>query len=83
MLIYAISVGVVIWLLKGYLNYEAYYNQSLILEYLERNGLPCPTHDDFEVSKKELSKRHWVDIKFCVLQDRFPFNRIPGKYLWF
>lgn len=79
----AIITGIGTWLLKGYINYESYYYQYLIASYLDRNGLPYPTHDDFKESEKELAQSRWTDIKLCVIKDRFPFNRIPVKYLPF
>lgn len=81
MIMLIVFVVVVVWLLKGYINYESYYHQALIAHYIERKGLPYPTPDDFEESERELHESRRSDIAFHVFLDRFPFNRIPMKYL--
>lgn len=80
-LIVFVVVVVVAWLLNGYINYEAYYHQALIANYIERKGLPYPTSDDFEESERELRESRRSDVMLHVFLDRFPFNRIPMKYL--
>lgn len=81
MIIGLLGFGIMVWLLKGYVNYVSYYYQALLADYIDRNGLPYPTEADFRESEKELHKSRWADIKLHVFIDRFPFNRIPTKYL--
>ena len=81
MIMLVLIFGIAAWLLKGYINYVAYYNQALIADYIDRNGLPYPTPDDFKESENELSKSRCADIKAYVFIDRFPFRHIPVKYL--
>lgn len=80
-LLVIMSVVLVMWCLKGYINYKVYYHQALFANYIDRKGLPYPTHSDFKASESELSQSRWSDIKLIVFTDRFPFNRIPIKYL--
>lgn len=76
-----IAALVLFWLLCGYQRYAAYYNQALILLYLERKNLPYPTPADFEKSAQELSQQRRKDIGIFMFYDRFPFKHIPAKYL--
>lgn len=76
-----IIFGVAIWLLRGYIEHERFYYQSLILEFNDRNNLPCPKPEDFDESKKELEKTYWRDLKYLMIFARFPFNRIKGKWV--
>lgn len=76
-----LMIGIAAWLLKGYINYVSYYSQALIADYIDRNGLPYPTQDDFKESEIELRKSRRTDIKLYMITDRFPFKYIPVKYL--
>lgn len=76
----AISI-IVIWMVKGYIEHERFYYQSLVLEFNERNNLPCPKPEDFDKSKKELGKTYWRDLRYVMIFSRFPFNKIKGKWI--
>ena len=72
---------ILVWFLRGYIEHERYYYQMMVLEYIDRNDLPFPTSEDLDESKANLDKRYWKDLMDIIVWNRFPFNRIPGKYL--
>lgn len=76
-----IMVVIVLWLLKGYIEHERFYYQSLVLEYNEMNDLPCPKPEDWLELKMELDKTYWRDLRYVMIFSRFPFNKIKGKWI--
>lgn len=82
MIIFIIVIVIIaLWLLEGYIEHERFYYQALVLEFNDRNDLPCPKSEDFDESKKELDKTYWRDLKYLMIFSRFPFNKIKGKWI--
>ena len=80
-LVALIVVAIAIWVHCGYIEYQRFYYQMLVLLYLERNELPWPKPEDFELSKAELMESKWSDIREVAIYGRFPLSRIPMKYI--